>query len=86
MKSKCCAVLSVVILFYVKMFSLEFFVILCTVYFCVIMCSVPVHLLPAILLVQEILHMFLELPLLFFFIPTATSVLQPAPVPIRWFF
>jgi len=80
MKSQFCAVLSVVISLYVKMMSL--FVLLCTVYSCVIISSVPVHL----LLVEETMHMSLELPLLSLLIPTATSVLQSAPVPTRSFF
>jgi len=65
--------------------SREFSVFLCTVYSCVILSSIPVHLLSAILLVEETLHMFLELPLLSFLISTIISVLQPAQVPTRWF-
>jgi len=65
--------------------SREFSVFLCTVYSCVILSSIPVHLLSAILLVEETLHMFLELPLLSFLISTIISVLQHAQVPTRWF-
>ena len=50
--------------------SHEFFVLLCTVHYCVIISSFPVHLLLAILLVEETLHnMSFELPLLSFLIP-----------------
>ena len=81
-----CAVLSVVISLYVKMLSLENTLSFCAPYILASSSSVPVHLLPPILLVEDTLHMSLELPLLSFLVSTATSVFQPAPVPTRWFY
>jgi len=88
MKSQFCAVLSVVISLYVKVLSLKNTLSFCAPYILALSSLVPVHLLPPILLVEDTLHMSLELPLLSFLISTttATSVLQPAHVPTRWFY
>ena len=82
MKSQFCAVLSVVVSLYVKVLSLKNTLSFCAPCILASSSSVPVNLLPAILLVEETLHMSSELSLLSFLIPT--SVLQPAPVPTRW--